>query len=208
MTAMEHRKSKARGGRWIAAGLLGGLLLAAAAGAAQAAGEAAGEAPRNPLGGFATNPDQPIEIEADRLDVEDKTQTATFIGNVIATQGDMKLRSDRLKAVYARKAGSNAADGGSQIKEIVATGNVHVLSKDDQSADGDWARYVVSSRNIVMGDRVVLRQGENVIRGTKLFIDLNSGKSRIVGADEAGTAKPGENGRVKALFQTPSKEKK
>jgi len=52
-----------------------------------------GEAPRNPLGGFATNPDQPIEIEADRLDVEDKTQTATFIGNVIATQGDMKLRS-------------------------------------------------------------------------------------------------------------------
>ena len=201
---MEYKKAKARSGKWIAAGLLGGLLLAGAASVAQAAGEA----PHDPLGGFATNPDQPIEIEADRLDVEDKTQTATFIGNVIATRGDMKLRSDRLKAVYARKAGTSAAEGGSQIKEILATGNVHVLSKDDQSAEGDWARYVVTGRNIVMGDKVVLRQGENVIRGTKLYIDLNSGKSRIVGAGETGTAKPGENGRVKALFQPSSKEKK
>jgi lipopolysaccharide export system protein LptA len=85
---------------------------------------------------------------------------------------------------------------------------VHVLSKDDQSADGDWAQYDVASRKIVMGDKVVLRQGKNVIRGTKLYIDLNSGKSRIVGAAEAGSSKTGATGRVKALFTPPPKEKK
>jgi lipopolysaccharide export system protein LptA len=58
-----------------------------------------------------------------------------------------------------------------------------------------------------MGDTVLLRQGKNVIRGTKLFIDLNSGRSRVAGGAEAGTEKPGSNGRVKALFQ-PSQEPK
>lgn len=157
------------------------------------------------LEGFATDPDQPVEIEADTLEVEDKSQQATFIGNVVAVQGETRLRADRLKATYA--AGPNG--GKTQIRQIIATGRVHVLSKDDQSADGDWARYNVVTREIVMGDKVVLRQGQNVIRGTKLFIDLNSGLSRVSGG--TSVALPTEsapsgagNGRVKALFQ-PSK---
>ncbi len=164
----------------------------------------------DPLGGFATDPNEPIDIEADALEVQDKLHTATFSGNVIATQGQTKLRSDRLRANYGPVAGAKPAGAGSspQIREIYATGNVHVLSKDDQSADGDWAQYTVADRKIVMGDKVVLRQGKNVIRGTKLFIDLNSGRSRIVGASEAGSPKTGATGRVKALFQPPPKEKK
>lgn len=158
----------------------------------------------NPLGGFATDPNEPIEIEADALEVEDKKQTATFIGNVLAVQGATKLHSDRLQATYA----PDAKGGRTQVREIYATGKVHVLSKDDQSADGDWARYVVADRRIIMGDRVVLRQGKNVIRGTKLFIDLNTGRSRVSGGAEAGKPEEAGNGRVKALFQpsnTPQK---
>jgi lipopolysaccharide export system protein LptA len=180
--------------------------------AATPAQAAENTAPHDPLTGFATNPDDPIEIESDSLEVQDQSQEATFIGNVIATQGGMKLHSDRLKATYAKSGGkTNAAQPGgekTQIREILATGNVHVMSKDDQSADGDWARYIVANRNIYMGDKVVLSQGKNVIRGTKLVIDLNTGKSRIVGGAQAGTAKNGATGRVKALFQPPPKEKK
>lgn len=150
----------------------------------------------SPLGGFATDPNEPIEIEADSLEVEDKAQTATFIGNVITVQGQTRMRSDRLQASYA----PDGKGGKTQIREIYASGAVHVLSKDDQSADGDWARYVVADRTIVMGDNVVLRQGRNVIRGTRLFIDLNSGRSRVTGGTVADGEKPGANGRVKALF--------
>ena len=161
----------------------------------------------NALEGFATNPDQPVEIEADKLEVEDQSQEATFIGNVVAVQGDTRLRSDRLKATYAA-----GPDGGkTQITQIIATGRVHVLSKDDQSANGDWARYNVATREIVMGDKVVLRQGQNVIRGTKLYIDLNSGRSRVSGGVTSSTpaegGKTSGNGRVKALFQPSSPPK-
>lgn len=177
--------------------------LFAAALAATAQGAAGAETSGSGLGGFASDPDAPIEIEADALDVEDQKHMATFIGNVVATQGDLKLRADRLKADYASKSGTKT-----RITEILATGNVHITSEDDQSADGDWARYTVATRIILMGDKVVLRQGENVIRGSKLSIDLNSGKSRIVGGAEAGTPKNAANGRVKALFQPPPKDEK
>lgn len=158
---------------------------------------------KKPMAGFATDPKEPIEIEADTLEVEDKSQQATFIGNVLAVQGETRLRADRLKATYAP--GPNG--GKTQIRQIVATGRVHVLSKDDQSADGDWARYNVATREIVMGDQVVLRQGKNVIRGTQLFIDLNSGLSRVTGGTTAEIPAQSGNGRVKALFQ-PSDDTK
>ena len=156
----------------------------------------------NPLSGFATDPNEPIEIEADSLEVEDKAKTATFIGNVITVQGQTRMRSDRLQASYAPE----GEGGKTQIREIYASGAVHVLSKDDQSADGDWARYVVADRTIVMGDSVLLRQGKNVIRGTRLFIDLNSGRSRVTGGAVADGEKPGSNGRVKALFMPTNAE--
>ncbi|MGB5949133.1 MAG: lipopolysaccharide transport periplasmic protein LptA [Parvibaculum sp.] len=200
-------KSRAAAGAWLQGALLGAALVLAMPGGATRA-EAQDQGPRDPLSGFATNPDAPIEIESDTLEVEDQKHVATFIGNVVATQGSMKLRADRLKADYTQTGGSDAATGKTQIRDILATGSVHITSRDDQSADGDWARYTVADRKIVMGDKVVLRQGKNVIRGTKLFIDLNSGKSRIVGGAEAGSPKEGASGRVKALFQPPAKEKK
>ncbi len=183
------------GGRDMSKRVITGLALATllalgAATGAHAAGNGA-------LEGFATDPNEPIEIEADSLEVEDQSSQATFIGNVVAVQGTTRLRSDRLKATYAPSGQGERT----KIRQIIATGRVHVLSKDDQSADGDWARYDVASREIVMGDKVVLRQGQNVIRGTKLFIDLNSGLSRVSGGTNATLPTQSGNGRVKALFQ-------
>jgi len=175
-----------------------------------------------PLEGFATDPDAPIEIESDRLDVNDQAQTAIFSGNVVSKQGDTIMRSDSLKAVYKRMpgapetesaaeaddgeeiadAGASPLGGRTQITDIYAYGNVHVTSKDDQSANGQWAHYVVATRNIEMGDQVVLRQKANVIRGAKLYIDLNSGKSRVA----SSTSSTG-TGRVKGLFLPSSEDK-
>ncbi len=157
--------------------------------------------------GFKTDPDAPIEIEADTLEVEQNAQTATFIGNVVAVQGAIRLRSDRLVVTYARKADGSPSGGdgtgGTEITRIDAKSNVHVMSEDDQSASGDWALYMVANETITMGDAVILRQGENVIRGQRLNIDLNSGQARVEGGVSAtDTENPG-SGRVKGLFQAP-----
>lgn len=154
------------------------------------------EAGGGALGGFRTDPDEPIEVEADSLEVEDARQTATFIGNVRVVQGDIRMKSDRLTVFYAQRQSS-----GSRIEKIAATGNVLVSSPDDQSASGEWANYLVATREIEMGNAVVLRQGENVIRGAKLFVDLNSGKARVIGGAPGINGENGGTGRVKGLFQ-------
>jgi lipopolysaccharide export system protein LptA len=41
--------------------------------------------------------DQPINIEADSGEVDDKSQTARFFGNVVLTQGTLMLRADELE---------------------------------------------------------------------------------------------------------------
>lgn len=161
--------------------------------------------------GFKTDPDAPIEIEADTLEVEQNAQTATFIGNVVAVQGAIRLRSDRLIVTYAQKEdgasstgdGADDGTGGTEITRIDAKANVHVMSEDDQSASGDWALYMVADEKITMGDAVVLRQGENVIRGQRLNIDLNTGQARVEGGVTATDTENPSSGRVRGLFQAP-----
>lgn len=159
----------------------------------------------SPAGAFATDPNDPIEIEADQLDVQQDSETATFMGNVVATQGAVKLRANRLKVTYAQSApksapGAAPADNGTQITRIDAAGDVHVTARNGQSADGEWAIYEVGSRQITMGDKVLLRQTGNVIRGAKLRIDLNTGRSRVDGAPTVSGGEKGGDGRVRGLF--------
>lgn len=145
------------------------------------------------LGGFHNEPDKPIEIEADALEVQDTRQTATFTGNVRVVQGDIRMKADRLTVHYA-----GGQTGGSRIQKIAASGNVLVSAPGSQTASGEWANYLVATRQIEMGNSVVLRQGENIIRGSRLTVDLDSGHARVSGGENGGT------GRVKGLFQPRS----
>ena len=40
--------------------------------------------------------DKPVNIEADRVEVDDKKQEAVFEGNVVLTQGTLMLKADRI----------------------------------------------------------------------------------------------------------------
>lgn len=145
------------------------------------------------------NADQPIQIDADRLDVEQNSQLATFSGNVDARQGDIRLRASQLKVWY-RSGGAPkgaAADVGGSIVRIDALGQVLVTSP-QETARGDVGIYDVASREITLTGEVVLTRGENVIRGQKLVMDMDTGVSRMQGG--AG------GGRVRGLFTPPKKE--
>ncbi len=77
-------------------------------------GLAAPAAAQGALGGFRTDPDKPIEVEADSLEVQDAEHTATFIGNVRVVQGDIRMKSDRLTVYYQ----SRQQGGGSRIRAL------------------------------------------------------------------------------------------
>ena len=136
---------------------------------------------------FRTDPNAPIEIDADTLDVDDKAKTATFRGDVVVVQGDFRIRTVELVATYTGQAGvqlmqpsdPEAKKPAAQLQRVQARRKVVVTSKGDQSASGDWADFDVKANTVVLGGDVTLTQGRNVIRGPRLVIDMTTGLSRM-----------------------------
>jgi lipopolysaccharide export system protein LptA len=163
----------------------------------------------NAMQGFTQNRDQPIQIEAAKLEVRDKKQQATFIGNVKVVQGDTTMTSKTLDVFYeskdqgatpapaAKTAAKNAPmqaaapgpTGSSSIKRLEARGNVVVTQK-DQVVTGDNAIFDTKTNLITMAGGVVLTQCKNVLRGDRLFVDMTTGVSRV----------ESDSGRVQGLF--------
>ena len=178
--------------------LLAGLSLTIAANAepAQQSGGA--------MQGFQMNRDQPVKIESNTLEVRDKSQQATFMGSVKLTQGETILQCNTLVIFYEENAApagpkkgapataqkSGGGLGGQQIKRAEAKGDVRVTQK-DQTARGDSGVFDVKSNSVTLIGNVVLTQGTNVVRGDRMFVDLNTGISRV----ESDKAK-----RVESLF--------
>lgn len=146
----------------------------------------------NAFAGFGSNSQDPIQIEARELEVEDKSNSATFSGDVVVSQGQTQLKTQRLRVYYS----GSAADGVQQsISRLEASGRVYISSK-DQTATGDQASFDMKRQIMVMtGKEVVLSQGPNVVVGNRLTINLKTGKADL----EAP-----KSGRVKVLIQPNS----
>jgi lipopolysaccharide export system protein LptA len=184
----------------------------------------------NALQGFSRNKNEPVKIEANKLEVRDKEKLAVFTGNVFVQQGDTTMRSPELRVYYeadtAKPKGKKAAEpattgatpvvatkteGGKvaatekdvsqKIKKIEALGGVIVTSK-EQKATGNRADFMMKENIVILTGNVVVSQGQNVMRGDRLVVELNSSRAHM----EAGTA--GKPGRVQGLFLPSDKDDK
>ena len=176
----------------------------------------------NKFGGLSGDSKEPIDIESDLLVVHDKEKLATFKGNVKAVQGQTTMRASELDVHYSggNRLGMGGGEGESgneapaaekipaedtktegkgasdtQITKIEAKGNVVITSQDNQTTTSEWAHYDVPSQLVTVGGNVVLTQGENVLKGDRLVIDLKTGQSRF-----ENTASSNTGGRIRALF--------
>jgi len=161
--------------------------------------------PPNALQGFSQNRDEPVHIDAATLEVRDKDKIATFSGNVHVRQGDTDMRCKSLLVFYEQDDDKSAppkgkpmqqatpGPGGNQkIKKLEARGGVIVTQK-EQTATGDLGIFDMATNTVTLTGNVVMTQGQNVLRGEKLIVDLVNGVSRV----ESG--KNG-HGRVQGLF--------
>jgi lipopolysaccharide export system protein LptA len=156
----------------------------------------------NAVQGFSTNRDQPVQIEAGSLEVRDKSGVATFSGNVKVVQGDTTMRSKSLVVFYQEqgapggvKTTTPGPGGQQQISRLEAKGGVIVTQK-EQTATGDMGLFDLKANTVTLIGNVVVSQGQNVLKGERLVVDLTSGVSRVESKN------PGE--RVKMLVQPGS----
>ena len=144
------------------------------------------------LGGHDIN--APVDVAADRIEVQDRADRAVFIGNVEVRQGGLTMNTSRLRIAYV-------SGGGIDIKRLDASGGVTVKSG-GETARGDFAVYDLDRKIITMMGNVRLAQGPNELFGSRLTIDLDSGRA-VMDGGPAGVDQSG--GRVTGRFTVPTR---
>lgn len=145
------------------------------------------------------NSDAPVDVAADRIEVQDRADRAVFSGNVVVRQADLTLNTERLSIAY-----TNA--GGVQIERLDASGGVTVRSP-SETARGQFGIYDLNRRIITLLGGVTLIRGSSQVRGARLVLDLDSGRAVMDGGAVGGA--PGTSGaaggRVSGTFTVPKR---
>lgn len=148
----------------------GGVLTGWAPAAAQQAEQRASN--------FALSNDEPIQIESDELEVNEPQGRAIFTGNVNVVQGDMVLKSGAMTVFYSNESGS-VSTGTADIERIELSQKVF-LQSGGQTATADEGTYDMAGELLTLsGDRVVLSEGDNVLIGCRLTVQVANGNARL-----------------------------
>ena len=139
--------------------------------------------------GFTTSR-APIDINSDTVEGDQKQNTVTFKGNVVAKQEDTTLYANML-VIYS--------DGETKkLKEIVATGNVKVVQL-DRRATCQRATFYQNENKIVLDGDAVVREGDNIIRGERVVYLIDEERSFV---------ESGKGSRVNTTIIPTSKEER
>jgi lipopolysaccharide export system protein LptA len=130
-----------------------------------------------------------INATSDKFIADLNGKTGQFVGNVVVTQCDTKLRADTVRIATV----NNQAD------KVNASGNVVVDSPKSGTATGQTGVYDVPKKIVTLNGNVVLKKGKDVMRGCQLIVNLASGQANL-GNCGAAPGTPGNNGRVQAVF--------
>jgi lipopolysaccharide export system protein LptA len=152
------------------------------------------------------NTNAPVDVTSDRIEVQDRADRAIFTGNVHAVQAEMTLDTPRLTVAYSGGAAAtnSAANNGNsvQIHRLDAAGGV-VVKSPTETAKGDFGIYDLDRKLITLIGNVQLNRDTNQVNGSRLVIDLDSGRAVVDGGP------PGVNssgGRVNGHFTVPQRQ--
>ena len=146
------------------------------------------------------NSNAPVDVTADRIEVQDRADRAIFAGNVHVTQAELTLETPRLTVAYS---GGQAGGTSVQIRRLDAAGGV-VVKSPSETARGDFGIYDLDRKLITLIGNVQLSRQNDRVNGARLVIDLDSGRAVVDGGP------PGVNqsgGRVTGHFTVPQNQK-
>lgn len=143
-----------------------------AAGFLALAGVAAAQEARIAFGDLAQDTTLPVEVTAETFAVNNADGTAVFSGNVIVTQGEMKLSAAEVRVAYNQDQ--------TAIDQLIASGGVTIANLGD-AAEAREAIYTIDTGLIVLTGDVLLTQGPSAMAGQKLTVNLKDGTGVMEG---------------------------
>ena len=174
--------------------------------------------------GTVSNRKDPIIVNADRLEYDYKNSIVVYRGDVQASQGQVKLRSDTLTVTFenmkdgAAKDGppapkadppvpDPAAKGTQRVHEVVAVGNVRI-DQGARWATGGKAVFDQTQRTLVLTENPLLHEGPNEVAGDRVIVFLDENRSVVEGGRKRVKAVlyPAKDGTLATTKEPPHPE--
>lgn len=147
--------------------------------------------------------EKPINLEADRVSVDDAKQISTFEGKVVLTQGTLIIRGDRMEVRQDNQG----------FKEGVTWGNLAYFKQKrdgyDEYIEGWAERIEYDSRadKMQMFNRASMKKGGDEVRGNYISYDARTEFFQVIGGGAKAAAAENSDGRVRAVIQPKPKDK-
>lgn len=117
--------------------------------------------------------DVPVKITSTSMDLDGASGTVVFGGDVHAQQGAFELRCDKLTAIYKQGTGD--------IETLDASGNVRFVDQ-GRTGSSKFANYAVGVSHLTLTGAATVRDGDNVLAGSKIEYSTRSQQLRITDA--------------------------
>ena len=151
---------------------------------------------------LATDSDQDIEIVANSSEIDDRKNVTIFTGQVIVTQGSIRITGDKMTVHYNEQ---------NDIETLLMEGNPATYSQlPDASTVQDEARarhmeYQKQKNLIILIEQAQVRQASGSLSGSRIEYDTALSRVRATSApaDKQAEPKPGE--RVKIVIPAQPK---
>lgn len=135
-----------------------------------------------------TDKGKEVIIEADQMEIIEKEHLAIFTGKVDAKRADVRLTADKLVVLYQdvkQQDGTSKSD----VSKLDAMGSVTIVTR-TQKITGQWAKMDVKANKLTVGGSVQVVQGQTILKGETLNVDLNTDKSQMTGGRVRGSFVP------------------
>ncbi len=150
--------------------------------------------------------EKPMNIEADRMSMDDINKVQVFEGNVVLNQGTLQMRTNRLVV-------TQDADG---FQKGVSTGGAGGLARFKQKRDG-VDEYMEGEAERIDHDtreekteffiRGWVKNGQDEVKGHYIQYDSLTEQYLVTASKMPGEASPGvPPGRVRAIIQPKNKD--
>ena len=145
--------------------------------------------------------DKPVNVEADRVDLDDAKKEAVFIGAVTLTQGTLTIKADKIIV-------KQDADG---FQYGIAYGApAHFRQKRegyDEYIDGYSERleYDGKADKVQMFTNARIQRGGDDVRGDYISYNAVTEFFQVIGGGKSGATGTSSQGRVRAVIQPKAK---
>ena len=141
---------------------------------------------------------QPLKIVADKALLDDKNGTAVYTGNVVLTQGTLKINAEKLHLQTVQ----------GKVEKVTAEGtpaNFSQVPAPNQAAVVATALnidYLVREQTLILRRKASIVQNENVFKGEEIVYEIQS--QRLQAKGQSGATPKGEEGTGRVEMILPS----